>query len=75
MGTVDKPIEKLIELYQNRFDFGHLDSEKQSQIEALRSRTTKPFPVGKDEEEGRFDEVAASPNVKNQSDSGINHAQ
>lgn len=35
------------------------------------TQTTKPFPKGKGEEEGRFGEVAASPNVNNQPACGI----
>lgn len=55
----------------NRFDFEHLDFARQSRIEALRSGTTMPFPAGKDEEEERFDEIVARPNIQNQSGCGI----
>lgn len=59
-------------LYHDSSGCANLDSAKQSQIGALHFERRSPAPGGQREED-RFGEVAASPNLHNPSDRGINH--
>ena len=73
-GTRLNPLARHVrigKMYRASPGFVNLDSERQSQIEALCSEREVPSQIGKGDEEDRFGKVKASPNSPNPTKRGI----